>query len=84
MVNSDVSFEELIHVRKTVGKETCLINTLHRRLTIAFMIRASLNVFMLASKSWWVGGGGHRIFRLHLFQTQTMRECSVYYNIDVE
>ena len=49
-----------------------------------FMIRASLNVFMLAGKSWWVGGGGQRIFRLHLFQTQTMRECSVYYNIDVE
>ena len=35
MVNSDVSFEELIHVRNTVGKETCMIDTLHRRLMIA-------------------------------------------------
>ena len=49
-----------------------------------FMIRASLNVFMLAGKSWWVGGEGQRIFRLHLLQTQTLIECSVYNNFDVE
>lgn len=49
-----------------------------------FMIRASLNVFMLAGKSWWVGGEGQMIFRLHLLQTQTLIERSVYNNFDVE